>query len=280
MDITMRHKELFVKGMVNEDEKSIVHVITDSTIDRSGEIVDPYTGNVKNYEKNPIVLFGHNYGGTGFGSGAPHIPVIGRSAWLKRDGEQWLSKTMFADATDISRDAWNLAKAGFLPATSIGFMPNGEESVKLADLKDLNPPNKADFASDTSVTVLKNWELFEYSLVSVPANPNALERSFIAKALDMSESQYVKGVLTNALNEKRLTELESIPEKVKEILERVANMDSFMTLLLEDLEERTEKPKSEPEVVETVARLSQDDLKKLVGDVVRGAVSHMKGKVN
>lgn len=270
-----RHKGYgFTVKAVNEEEKSIVHVITDSTIDRSREIVDPNGADTKNFEKNPVVLFGHNYGGAWLTGSSPNIPVVGRSAWVKRDGESVISKTIFADVTEISRDAWALAKGGFLPATSIGFQPIGDiEVMSLSELKDLSPSNRGQFNGEDKVGIWRKWELLEYSLVPVPANPSALERSLLSKMLETSESEFVRGILSNSLNEKRLCELEECREKMEEAM----GIERYEALLkrIEQLE-----LKQEPEPGKVAKVLTGEELKSFIRQNVGGAFRQATGKLN
>src|SRR5688572_13904885 len=43
-------------------ERTLIVTISTSTPDRSGDIVVPKGGDLENFRKNPVVLFGHNYG--------------------------------------------------------------------------------------------------------------------------------------------------------------------------------------------------------------------------
>lgn len=266
---------------VNVEERSIVHIITDSTIDRSQEIVDPKGVDKRNYEKNPVVLFGHNYRAVG-----DQIPIIGRAAWVKHEGEALIAKTIFSDATQLARDAWALAKEGLMPATSIGFIPTGIELAALEDVKDLSPSNRADYDPKAQVFIHRKWELLEYSLVPIPANPNAVERHALAKALDLTESDEVRGMLKAALDEKRLCELEECREKMPDfagMIEQLKNeTDARVKELLAEIEELKSKQVEpiQPSTAGTVGvALTGEAAKATIRDAIAGAVSRKFGRV-
>jgi len=261
---------------VNVEERSIVHVITDSTIDRSQEIVDPNGVDKRNYDKNPVVLFGHNYRAMG-----DQIPIIGRSAWVKQEGESLIAKTIFSDATPLARDAWALAKEGLMPATSIGFIPTGIELAALEDVNDLNPVNRGDFDPKSQVFIFRKWELLEYSLVPIPANPNAVERRALSQALDLSRSDEMRGLLKSALTEKRICELESCREKMPDIdavidglKEEFAGREAALVAQIEEL--KTLMPKTAGMTVET---LTTDQARVLLSDAVDRVISRRRGRV-
>ena len=144
----------------DEDDGSVTIVGHASTndIDRSDDIVtsDAWTksGALKNYLKNPIVLAFHD-------TARP----IGKTINHEVD-EKGLKIT--AKISKAAGDVLELIKEGILSALSIGFM-----------IKD------ADFDPQSGVFVIKDLELFEVSVVSVPANQNALFS--IAKNFNSSE---------------------------------------------------------------------------------------------
>lgn len=131
-----------------------------STIDRAGDVIksEAWTkGGLLDFKKNPIILFNHNYD-------AP----IGRATSIEGvDGGLELE-------AHISKSAPNgvaeLIKDGVLGAFSVGFR-----------IKD------ADYIEETGGLLIKEAELFEVSVVSVPCNQDATFS--IAKSFD-SEDEY------------------------------------------------------------------------------------------
>jgi len=294
---------------VNESERTIVHTISSSIIDRYGEIVDPKGMVQENYSKNPIVLFGHNNGVAWLTGAPPLIPIAGKSLWRKLDGEKILSKTKFGESTDFMEDVWNLAKDGFLPATSIGFIPMAFEAKKLGDITDLNPSNRGEYDKATDVYIWRKWELLEYSLVPIPANPEALQN-----ALAMAGSREMRMILESLQAKQSLCELESCRGEmqakiealggVKKQMEDVGSSGGTMIADMEDMAKRVKKCEEEmdgmkelsillPEISQFFKELQQKtrqqaeiavgrkevDQAVLISRSVDRAISRMRGKV-
>ena len=140
-----------------------------SEFDRAGDSisVDAWTkGGLKNFEKNPIVLFNHDYN-----------RPIGRATALKAS-ENGLE--MEAKISKAAKDVVELVKDGVLGAFSVGFR-----------VKD------ADYIEETDGLRIKDAELFEVSVVSVPCNQTATFS--LAKSFDsMDEYEDFKKTFTNS----------------------------------------------------------------------------------
>lgn len=124
-----------------KDGKDIVAIATDPTEDRDGEVIEPKGVDVKDYSRNPILLFGHQH----------NTLPIGKAENLRLEGEQWKFSPVFSEATQMSREVKALHDEGVLRAWSIGFIPEERDGNKWTKSK-----------------------LLEISLVNVPSNPAAL----------------------------------------------------------------------------------------------------------
>lgn len=147
--------EKFLKGLVegvNKEEGTLtVAVATDTSVDRDGEIVDPAGLDTANFEKNPVLLYAHDY----------RSDPIGKVTSIKRDGNRILFVPQFAvNISARAKQYFEMYKEGFLNAFSIGFIPR--------EWKD------QDNGSGKINRVFTKTELLEISAVPVPANPNAL----------------------------------------------------------------------------------------------------------
>ena len=134
-------------------------------LSRDGISVDIDGMDISNYEKNPVVLFAHDSSGRTESGGLP----IGRTIRLERtpDGRlradfEFLCGDPFAERV---RNAWN---RGFLRGASIGW--------RALEAKPLH--------TGRGVRVVRS-ELIEWSIVAVPADPDALRsaHSRVMKAL-------------------------------------------------------------------------------------------------
>ena len=125
--------------------------------DRAGDVIEKdawLQGGLDNFKNNPILLFNHDYN-TPIGK-ATGLEVTDRG--LKIDGIISKSAGKIAD----------MVKEGILGAFSVGFR-----------VKD------ADYIEETDGLRIKDAELFEVSVVSVPANQSAIFS--VAKSFDTDE---------------------------------------------------------------------------------------------
>lgn len=159
---------------VKEDERSIISYITTGAKDRDNEIVLPSGADLKDYRKNPVVLFGHNY------SSLP----IGKNMWIKSDEKGLIAKTQYASHSEADK-VYQYRKDGFPLAESIGFIPiktyykkwtDGGREWGDGDLRILEQDYglKAKDLKDVDAVYAK-WLMLEYSDVAVPSNPEAME---------------------------------------------------------------------------------------------------------
>jgi len=131
-------------------------VMSDGSVDRMGDVIEPDGWQLDRFRANPIALFGHN----------PGFPI---GKWRDvgvRKGQLTGSLELMDPVSDRLREIHAAVKAGVLRAVSVGFHSDKAE-----------PLGKSGGLRFTEA------ELVECSLVSVPANPNALA---IAKALGLS----------------------------------------------------------------------------------------------
>lgn len=133
-------------------------VMSDDSVDRVGDIIDQRGWQLDNFRKNPVALFGHN----------SEFPI---GKWLDvgvKDGRLTGQLELMPAVSERLRELHAAVAAGVLRAVSVGFHPKEYERIE-----------------DSKVGGLRflKAELVECSLVSVPANPNALA---IAKALGIS----------------------------------------------------------------------------------------------
>lgn len=125
-------------------------------VDRQGDIVPTsvWEAGMKNYLKNPVILAYHE-----------HCEPIGRMVEHKIDEKGlWIKARISAAAEDV----FSLVKDGVLTAFSIGF--------RIID---------AEYNAAAELFVVKELELHEISVVSVPANQNTIFS--LSKAFNTAE---------------------------------------------------------------------------------------------
>ena len=153
-------------------------VASDESVDRYGDIIRAAGWELKNYNANPIVLFGHS-----------SFDPIGTSKSVV-DGNRLVSTIkLAAPGTSPQTDYYRaLIEQKILRAVSVGFMPT-KGPLPILDAKE-------------RITGFEyvGQELLELSVVSVPANPAAvsLAKSFnlnpasvLPRAFDESASAFI-----------------------------------------------------------------------------------------
>jgi HK97 family phage prohead protease len=148
---------------LGEDDDGSVNIkgyASTNASDRAGDCIDheawTKNGGLENFKGNPIILFNHDYN-----------RPIGRATSLEvNDKGLELGARISKSAGDVKE----LIKDGVLGAFSVGFR-----------VKD------ADYIKETDGYKIKDAELFEVSVVSVPCNQTAMFS--IAKSFD-SQSEY------------------------------------------------------------------------------------------
>lgn len=163
MNLTKHTKAFSADIKIEDGERAVVAKINTRALDRDGEVLIPMGCNTKDYEKNPVVFFGHDYW---------QLP-IGKCAAIKRTDDALIAKTIFAErpADFPAGEEWlpdtifSLFKQGVLRAFSVG-----------AEYVEARQPSKKDVEEygEECRCVVSKWKLFEYSAVSIPANQEAI----------------------------------------------------------------------------------------------------------
>lgn len=137
------------------DSRTLTFTISTPAVDRMGDTIAISGWNLDNYRRNPVILWAHD---------SADFPVAkSNKIWIEGDKLKSEAEFIPADNAATGRHAegiLQLYKGGFLSATSVGFMP-----TKYAFTDDPKRRFGIDFLEQ---------ELLEYSLVTVPANAEAL----------------------------------------------------------------------------------------------------------
>ncbi len=181
--MTMKAWSLLQVKDVNEVQRMITGMATTPTVDRVGDLVVPegviLRGpiNLHLYHKHELPV-----GSVEFGRPTKNgIPFVASIPDVQEEGT----------VRDRVNEALHSVKYRLLGAVSIGFraLEGGVELMKSGGLK------------------FNKWEMIELSLVSVPANPDAVIQSF--KSLDASQIRDCLGV-ENASSPERAAIVKSL----------------------------------------------------------------------
>jgi len=145
------YKKLGTKVVsVNEETYEIDFIFSTGDTDRHDEIIDQKGWKLTEFLSNPVVLFAHDQ----------HNPAVGKVVSVSMENGQLEGRVKFAaEEYPFAKVLFNLYKNGFMRAVSVGFM-----NLKYS------------FDEAKEQLILLENELYELSLVNVPANAQALAK--------------------------------------------------------------------------------------------------------
>ena len=219
----------------SDGKRQLSFVITTDEVDRDNDIIKADGWRLDNYLKNPVVLFGHNWGGLPVGK---CISITKMEHALKATVE-FVSK----EISPFAETVYQMCKQGFLKATSVGF-----SVIKSA------------YDNERHGFDIMEAELLEFSIVPIPANASALIEAS-GKGIDISvfekhledEINSNKGMLEAYFTMKKAqietekenpVETDKIAEdEINNLKEQVKNLEEERNSLQEKLD-NIEKEKS------------------------------------
>ena len=155
---------------------------SDQTLDRYGEIISVAGWQLDNYRKNPVVQNAHSYWSLADTIGKSLITEIrSDDSTLHASTPYLFQRIQFAvEENPMAKLAYGLYKGGFLSAVSVGFIPIRWE----------NGSQEAGYRRK-----YLEQELLEVSVVSIPANPNALTLGLKAGTIQKHDLKAVVDML-------------------------------------------------------------------------------------
>jgi HK97 family phage prohead protease len=147
-----RVKKLAYAKSVDGEKFTISGYASTYQWDRDGEKFVRGAWDLNEYKKNPVVLWAHN----------PAELPIGKAIAIEEDDYGLKVTVEFNQADEKSMSVFELIRNGFLNAFSVGFI---RRDYRMEDTGD---------GSGMKGLAITKAELYEFSVVSVPANPGAL----------------------------------------------------------------------------------------------------------
>lgn len=171
-----------VKQAPGNDPRILRFVASTEDVDRDGDVVEVSGWQLEEWNKNPVILFSHNYSD----------PPIARGVRAEKDlrNKQLVIDARFPTMEELSPSGqpseyakrvetiYQMYLLGLMNATSVGFAVLDSEKIE-----DSANPNMPDWLKGNRI---KKANLMELSCVSVPANPNALIQARSIKSLDQN----------------------------------------------------------------------------------------------
>lgn len=185
-DTTIEDKKLFVSADIEQTDSGLKAIASTAIEDRDGETIQQEGWDLKNFKKNPVLLWSHDH---------TDLP-IGTAKGIKVEGEGKSAKLTFEpvlhEITDKAKAIKQLVEAGIIKTFSVGFRP-------------------MEMDGDT----YSSQELLEISLVNVPANPQAV------MALKGFDQEVVEDVLGEKIQTTDDKKEENPEDKVAELQEQI-----------------------------------------------------------
>lgn len=131
------------------EKREVTFVISTESVDRDGDIISAEGWDFTAWLKNPVVLWGHDYGS---------LPVAnGKRVWVEGGKVYATAKFIEPEVYPFADVIYKMLVNGYLRTVSVGFNPSEYE-----------------WREDAEGIYFLKQELLEFSVVSVPANPEAL----------------------------------------------------------------------------------------------------------
>ena len=143
---------------VDEEDRSFLAVASTGIVDRDGDILEPGGWKLKNYRRNPVVLWAHDY----------KSPPVAQAKEIKVEDGKLMFRPRFATKEEyaFADTIWQLYKGRYLRTFSVGFMP-----IKHEDIED--DEGKGCMGRGRRYT---SQELLEISGCPVPSNVEAMSQ--------------------------------------------------------------------------------------------------------
>lgn len=162
-------------------------VISSSSTDRAGDIVRPDGMDNKNFRTNPVVLYNHD--------DWKNLP-IGVSLEERVIPNERVEGTMVFDLENDPQGLANAVKGkldkGHLSATSIRFSPFEYEMIMETVEMRGGPEDVWTGGFD-----FMKWELLEWSIVSIPCNPDCVRRAYgvLTDGVKSDQDEVIRGLV-------------------------------------------------------------------------------------
>jgi hypothetical protein len=280
---------------IDPENKTIVHYASTKAVDSYNTVILPDAFDFTRFAKNPVVPWVHDY---------RSLPVA-RSLWQKTDNNGLLVKSEFFPG-DFPMEVFKYYELGFLKGWSVGFdwleflgAHSKEHAEKYGAAKE-----KWDIQGYPDYIFTK-VDLWEYSAVPVPSNPEALTKALrdgeirtlpFRRALESIGLSAERKAFPGAALDAEEPE-EGAPEPEEETPEadqeepeaeeegRAASLDDARLTKLEAMVDQiiiklTADKEIQVESENTGLEISADQLRTTVSDVVRGEIQKLRGKVS
>jgi len=173
MELTLKTLDFEVRQAGDPQERVLEFIGSTAHVDRYGDVIEVEGWDLKNYQKNPVFLWAHDY----------KQPPVGKAVKVEKGDQGLLFQVKFPTAEEyaFADTIFKLYLGGYLRATSVGFQDLEREPI-------------TDKEGKQTGWRYKRQELYELSAVPVPANPNALVMAVQKGVVSPQEVEHLTGV--------------------------------------------------------------------------------------
>lgn len=139
---------------VDRERRRVTTLISTGNIARDEAIIDQSGWDFSNYDRNPVVLFGHD------DTAMPVARTVER--YVTADG--LVGTAEFDEADAVAMRLFGKIERGYMNAASVRWLPKRTETKTLT----------GEDGRARSVLIFREQELLEWSFVTIPADPSAL----------------------------------------------------------------------------------------------------------
>jgi HK97 family phage prohead protease len=196
MELIRKDLDFDIRQVGAPSDRTLEFIGSTADVDRYGDVIEMDGWDLKNYKKNPVFLWAHDY----------KQPPIGKAVKVGKTDKGLLFQIKFAgpDEYAFAETIYKLYLGGYLRATSVGFQDLEREPITDKD-------------GEQTGWRYKRQELYELSAVPVPANPQALIMAVQKGVVNPQEVEEIMGVPYEAdlIQE---AEMEAQEEQVKGVI--------------------------------------------------------------
>jgi uncharacterized protein len=173
MELIRKDLDFDIRQAGDPGDRTLEFVGSTGHVDRYGDVIEVEGWDLKNYKKNPVFLWAHDY----------RQPPVGKALKVEKTDKGLLFRVKFPTPEEypFADTVYKLYLGGYLRATSVGFQDLEREPIN-------------DKEGKQSGWRFKKQELYELSAVPVPANPQALVMAVQKGVVSPREVEDVMGV--------------------------------------------------------------------------------------
>ncbi|MFQ5834317.1 MAG: HK97 family phage prohead protease [bacterium] len=171
---------------IDERNRTFLAIASTEDKDRDGDIIQQSGWDLRNYEKNPVVLWAHRH---------TDLPIA-KAEKIKVEDNKLVFKPKFATYEEypFADTVFKLYKGGFINSFSVGFQP-----------KESEPLDEDNLFSGRRII---KQELLEISGLPLPSNPSARIREALSKGIISEDDHKIYNDTMNLIIEECMEDFE------------------------------------------------------------------------